>query len=165
MDAPLTSTNPDGTRRAEKTVGSSALGDWIRARRAGQGISQRELADLAGLSRSYLCDIERGRGTQPSIESLDRIGAALGADRTELLQVAGILEPRIDSAQSIRERRLIAVFRGLTDGGMGALERYARFLLSEEQHWVQTSLSDGREHRDERLPLQSGPSLFDVLAD
>src|SRR4051812_18226639 len=50
--------------------GASPLGDWIKTRREVESLSQRALADRAGISRSYLCDIERGRGTRPSVASL-----------------------------------------------------------------------------------------------
>jgi DNA-binding XRE family transcriptional regulator len=53
----------EGRRRNRRTnrPPGSALGDWIKTTRIAQGVSQRELADRAGLSRSYLCDIEHGR--------------------------------------------------------------------------------------------------------
>src|SRR5262249_34264432 len=131
------------------------LGEWIRKRRELQGVSQRELADRAGISRSYLCDIERGRGTKPSVDSLDSLATALGADRTELLRVAGILE-------SARERRMLAVFRALTEINQEAVERYARFVLAEEQRWVQARLVDGEGERTLERPGHRGPMLFDV---
>ena len=142
--------------------GGTDLGSWIRTYRKGINVSQRELADRAGISRSYLCDIERGRGTRPSVEALDRIAAALGADRTEVLREAGILEPRLSPEKSTREQKLVALFRGLSDGNQHALERFARFLLSEDQHWVQARLVDEEDHGD-RIRVQSGPGLFDGL--
>jgi transcriptional regulator with XRE-family HTH domain len=150
------------TRQSARPPGS-ALGDWIKSRRAAQGISQRELADRAGLSRSYLCDIERGRGTKPSVDSLDSISSALGTDRLDLLRVAGILEPLRDPVENGRERKLIAVYRGLSEGNQQALEAFARFLLGEEQHWVQPKLvgDDGDRHAERRAAVQQGPSLFD----
>lgn len=148
--------------RRPATSPGGALGEWIKSSRTAQGMSQRELADRAGLSRSYLCDIERGRGTKPSVESLDGIASALGVDRTELLRVAGILEPVLEPEESARERKLIAVYRGLSERNRQALEAFGRFLLNEEQHWVQPTLVD----LDWPLPrrvLQTGPTLFDGL--
>ncbi|MCA9860918.1 MAG: helix-turn-helix transcriptional regulator, partial [Thermomicrobiales bacterium] len=56
---------PSGGKRkrvsAETASPGATLGDWIRVSRMQQSMSQRELADRSGLSRSYLCDIERGR--------------------------------------------------------------------------------------------------------
>ena len=40
----------------------------IRERREQLGISQKELAEKAGISQSFLCDIEQGR-CKPSIDT------------------------------------------------------------------------------------------------
>lgn len=137
------------------------LGEWVKSRRLAQGINQRELADRAGLSRSYLCDIERGRGTKPSVDTLDSISNALGADRLELLRVAGILEPLRAPEESSRERRLVSIYRGLNERNQAALESFARFLLSEEQHWVQPKLVADHDGGSAISDRPSGPTLFD----
>ena len=153
-------------RQPTAVVEVPSFGDWIRERRLSEGISQRELADRAGLSRSYLCDIERGRGTQPSLASLDRIATALGVERREILRLAGVIEQTIDPEESRRERRLLAVFRGLGETHQDSVERFARFLLAEEQRWVQPRLVDGHEDASDGMrPAQAGPSLFDTLSD
>ena len=153
-----------GRRRSRQNgrVAETALGDWIKARRSGQNMSQRELADRAGISRSYLCDIERGRGTQPSVGTLDAVATALGVDRTEVLRVAGILDVPVDAREGQRERRIVALYRGLNEGNQDSVERYARFLLSEEQRWVQPRLVDGVDELiSEPALTPSGPRLFD----
>jgi transcriptional regulator with XRE-family HTH domain len=163
MDSTVSTAAARRPLRQSPRPANSALGDWIKARRAAQGINQRELADRAGLSRSYLCDIERGRGTKPSVETLDSISSALGADRMELLRLAGILDPLRDPEENSRERKLIGVYRGLNERNQLALESFARFLLSEEQHWVQPKLvSDGDGHHDVHVE-RPGPTLFDAM--
>ena len=67
-------------RQANRESGS-ALGEWVKSTRTAQGVSQRELADRAGLSRSYVCDIEHGRSTKPSFECLENISKALGVEQ------------------------------------------------------------------------------------
>jgi transcriptional regulator with XRE-family HTH domain len=142
-----------------------ALGDWVRTTRTTQGISQRALADRSGLSRSYLCDIERGRGAQPSVATLDKLANALGASRADLLRVAGILETS-GRLSDERERRFLTVFRDLGPGAQDAVERFARFLHAEEHRWVQPRLLDGEDGRSEpALPIPNGPTLFDRLDD
>lgn len=140
-----------------------ALGAWIRGVRTGQGISQRALADRAGVSRSYLCDIERGRGARPSVAILARLAGALGASRLDLLRAAGAIEPgAAESGDRGVERRLLALFRALSDDGRAAVERFARFTHDEEHRWVQPGLPDG----DDAAPVpahQAGPTLFDAL--
>ena len=51
------------------------FGRVIREVRERRGLSQESLADLAGLSRSFLGEIERGEAT-PSIETLQKLADA-----------------------------------------------------------------------------------------
>lgn len=60
------------------------IGKRIRGLRKAQGLSQRALADKAGLSNSYIAHLETGR-TGASITSLAKIADALGEDRTLLI--------------------------------------------------------------------------------
>jgi len=52
------------------------LGDRLRARRTGLGISLRELASRVGVSASFLSQVERAKSS-PSIETLSSISRAL----------------------------------------------------------------------------------------
>lgn len=146
-----------------KPANVQSLGEWVRATRVSQGISQRALAERSGLSRSYLCDIERGRGAQPSVATLDKLANALGAARADLLRVCGILQS-IAKPGDERERRLLAVYRDLERGDQDAVERFARFLQAEKYRWVQAQLIDGGvELPVTNLPQMGGPTLFDGL--
>ncbi len=122
-----------------------SLGAWIRATRLEQGISQRELASRSGLSRSYVCDIERGRGSHPSVETLDKLAAALGFTRLDLLKASGVVEPAGNQRESDEERRMLSVFRDLSDEARVSVLRFARFIHADEQHWVQPNLLDSGE--------------------
>ena len=55
----------------------------IRELREGRGLSQEELADLAGCHRTYISMLERGRGN-PSLSLLVEISEALGVRVTDL---------------------------------------------------------------------------------
>lgn len=142
----------------------SPLGSWIRRVRANQSISQRELAQRAGLSRSYLCDIERGRGTRPSIEALDKLAAALGVSRLHLLRLSGVVEST-EAADGDREieRRLLALVRDLSPEGRAAVERFARFTHRDEHQWTQPTLLDG-DPSPASAERETGPTLFDLAA-
>ena len=48
----------------------------IRERREQLGISQKELAEKAGISQSFLCDIEQGR-CKPSIDTAIKLAQVL----------------------------------------------------------------------------------------
>lgn len=136
------------TRRPATPVqptSGSILGQWIRKTRADQGLSQRSLADRSGLSRSYVCDIERGRGAQPSVTTLDKLAAALGLSRADLLQASGLIDRVITPRETEEERRILSVYRDLTDSGRASVMRFARFVHADEHHWVQPNLLDHPE--------------------
>ncbi|MBA2468385.1 MAG: helix-turn-helix transcriptional regulator [Chloroflexia bacterium] len=135
-----------------------SLGIWIRATRLEQGLSQRELASRSGLSRSYVCDIERGRGAHPSVDTLDKLAAALGFARIDLLKASGVIEQGPPQRESDEERRMLSVFRDLSDGGRLSIMRFARFIHADEHHWVQSGLLDGADGTDDgRGPRQPSP--------
>ena len=129
--------------RREPRPFRSTLGVWIRERRSLRKLSQKDLAGLASISRSYLCDIEHGRGSQPSLHVLQSIARSLGEDPAELMMQAGIDMDREDDLEpdSQRERRVLTMYRALSPESQEDLERFARFLHSEEQRWVQPKLS------------------------
>jgi len=68
----------------------SQLGSAIRSKRNDLGISQEELADRAGLHRTYISDIERG-ARNLSLESIDKLATALQISIASLFSNAGRL--------------------------------------------------------------------------
>lgn len=147
------------TNTTAPTAGS-LLGVWVRRARQEQGLSQRALADQSGLSRSYVCDIERGRGAEPSLTTLDKLAAALGASRADLMRAAGLIDRALVPRESDDERRLLSVYRDLSEAGKLNIMRYARFIHQEEHAWTQASfVSDGPEPP---RSMPQGPTLFDM---
>jgi len=140
----------------------SPLGAWIRTTRAAQGLSQRELASRSGLSRSYVCDIERGRGAHPSVETLDKLAAALGFARIDLLRASGVLEGGRNQRESDEERRMLSVFRDLSEEGRLSVMQFARFIHADEHHWVQPTLLDRSGGSGTGEPEQLTRPLFDA---
>ena len=61
-----------------------AIARNVKQGRKRAGLSQAEVADRAGLSGSYVSEIERGRGN-PSVEALARIAETLGLRPYQLL--------------------------------------------------------------------------------
>jgi len=57
----------------------------VRERRTQAHLSQEDLADLAGLHRTYISQIERGLKS-PSLNTLAAIARALGVKISRLLQ-------------------------------------------------------------------------------
>lgn len=60
------------------------FGDVVRQQREASGISQEDLADRAGLHRTYISLIERGLRTS-SITTVQRLAEALGVSMTDLI--------------------------------------------------------------------------------
>ena len=60
------------------------VGKRIRELRNKGGMTQKELAEKADISTSYLCDIEVGR-TNPSLRTLERISKAFGITMKEII--------------------------------------------------------------------------------
>lgn len=54
-----------------------AIGKNIKTLRKGMGLTQQELADMVGLSKTYLGQIERGL-VNPSVDKLHLIASAMG---------------------------------------------------------------------------------------
>lgn len=64
------------------------LGERIRRLREGRRLSQERFAAVCGINRSYMGRIERGE-LNLTLESLEKIGKALGQSVSQLLK--GIL--------------------------------------------------------------------------
>lgn len=61
------------------------LGEKVRALRDRKGISQEELAHLAGLDRTYVGGVERGE-RNPTILSSLKVSGALGVSLSDLVE-------------------------------------------------------------------------------
>jgi transcriptional regulator with XRE-family HTH domain len=71
------------------------FGTLVRRRREAVGLSQEALADKAGLHRTYISLLERGR-RMPSIEVVRKLAAALETTMTSL--VAELEDPEGEAA-------------------------------------------------------------------
>lgn len=61
------------------------FGENLRRHRKAMGISQEDLADKAGLHRTYIGSVERGE-RNVSIDNIERLASAVGSTIQELLQ-------------------------------------------------------------------------------
>jgi transcriptional regulator with XRE-family HTH domain len=60
------------------------FGKRLREIREKAGISQEKLAELAGLHRTYVSSVERGK-RNISIQNVERLAAALGTTMAQLM--------------------------------------------------------------------------------
>jgi transcriptional regulator with XRE-family HTH domain len=75
------------------------FGAAIRRHRELIRLSQEELAERAGLDRTYVSGVERGR-RNPTLEVLQRLADALGADLDVIFATARELASRNTEARS-----------------------------------------------------------------
>jgi transcriptional regulator with XRE-family HTH domain len=86
----------DGPGLLSSGLSMAELGSRIRAQRHAQGLALEELAELSGVSRSMVSDVERGVKT-PTVLVLDRLATALGTSIARLLD-----EPARDTVTLLR---------------------------------------------------------------
>ena len=64
---------------------ASGLGERVRKRRRALGLTAKALAKAAGVSTSYISQVERGHQKDPSLPALRRLAEALSMDLHALL--------------------------------------------------------------------------------
>lgn len=64
---------------------TGALGDRVRKRRKALGMTAKAVAKAAGVSTSYISQVERGHQEDPSLPTLRRLADALSMDLHTLL--------------------------------------------------------------------------------
>ena len=62
------------------------LGETIRKLRSQRGLSPGKLAEMSGVSRPYLWQLESGGKSRPSFEVLEKLAGALGVTVSEFSQ-------------------------------------------------------------------------------
>lgn len=80
---------------------TTRLGEKLRALRKERGLTLEKLADLAGLSKSYVWELENRESQRPSAEKLTALADALG------VAVAYFIE---DDVRAPKERYLDEAF-------------------------------------------------------
>lgn len=68
------------------------LADRLGARCRQLGLSVAHVAEIAGVNRSFIYDILRGRSAKPGLRNLERVAAAIRVDRDWLLHGIGEVE-------------------------------------------------------------------------
>lgn len=81
------------------------LAEYLKQKREEQGILASQLADKAGLTRSHISEIERGKIALPNADIRRRLAAALGVSHLDLLVAAGeITEAELGTSVGLVER-------------------------------------------------------------
>lgn len=99
------------------------LGKEMRQARLRMGLTAQQVGDAAGVTRSWLAQVETGRIAQPDHEKLERIAPVLGLDLERMLA----LSDQLGEALRVRERQ--AQPGVVTDAGLAAaIERQTNVL-------------------------------------
>ena len=158
---------------APEAVTEVDVGERLRDIRRSRRATLRTVADRAGVSESFLSQVERGRASA-SIASLRRIAGALGVSVADLFEPDGPPRPRVlrrderpSLAFGILGRKLLLtprplqhleVFAGeLAPGGSTGPEPYAHG--DSEELFVVLSGSVQLELGGELFDLESGDSI------
>lgn len=108
------------------------LGEFIKAQRALNQLSQRELARLADLSDTYLSQLERGRH-EPSLSVLRALADSLGIRPDELILYAAGVPMR---NEPVTTEDAISGDTRLTQAQRNALLGVLRSYLDANRNWT-----------------------------
>jgi transcriptional regulator with XRE-family HTH domain len=101
-----------------------AFGERVRELRKAQGMSQRELADRAGIDFTYLSKIENGRMEPPSEQVIRRVAEELDADADELIVLADKFPS--DLAQELKTPERVKALRRELAGDFNSVEDFRK---------------------------------------
>ena len=122
------------------------IGERIKSLREKKGYSITKLADLAGVSKSYLSYIERNMQNNPSLQVMAKIAAPLDSNIEYLLGEEHL--PKIHEEEMLDEEwQLIiknAVDEGMSKGDFQALKDLIRSNMWKE------SRTDANAHPDKK---------------
>ncbi len=76
------------------------LADRLRARADQLGLAPAHVAEMAGVNRSFVYDILRGRSVRPAIDRLAKVARVLKVDRDWLIHGIGEVEGRSPFAEN-----------------------------------------------------------------
>lgn len=87
------------------------IGEKIKKIRENKSMSISELAEKAGVAKSYLSSIERNIQSNPSIQFMEKIGQVLGVSVNELLR-----EDSVDGIEGLDDEWLLIVQEAMDSG-------------------------------------------------
>ncbi|MBI3522071.1 MAG: helix-turn-helix transcriptional regulator [Chloroflexi bacterium] len=117
---------------ARKLAAAPSLGRLVRSNRERLHLTQAQLAERVGVSRSAISELEAGRIEQPRATVFARLGKTLGVPAVVLLAAAGY------PAES-------EIVMGLEADELAVLAASIMQLAGGEREWLRTRLVDLRD--------------------
>ena len=132
------------------------IGDRIRNARKRCGLSQRELAELSGLSLSLIRKLEQGERPDTRVETLRKLAVAMGVPTTTLLGPESAEQPPADGGLWAPARQAIThpqrrdtpepvTERGLTNALLAAVKLYHDNQYDQLARVLPGLLADGED--------------------
>lgn len=87
------------------------FGEFLKQKRKEKSLTTTQLAELSGLSQSYISNVENGRRTKPKPETIYKFAEALGLDYSDLMVKAGYINE--EQAESNNETGKTALLNEL----------------------------------------------------
>lgn len=122
-----------------------SFGEYLKALRRLRGLTQKELAGLAGFSNTELSRIESGDRKKPSPAILRAVAHHLGVSSQDLFKRAGYLEEVIEHEGYVEH-----VFTD-EDGQLADIVRRVKQMQEVDSDWVNISYRVSRELPEEDL--------------
>ncbi|GBG09006.1 transcriptional regulator [Paenibacillus sp. MY03] len=118
------------------------IGERIKSLREKKGYSITKLADLAGVSKSYLSYIERNVQNNPSLQVLAKIAYHLDTNMEYLLGEE--LAPKV-SVEDVLDEEWHSILRDAVDEGMSSGDFRALKDLVRSHKWKDEGLVPGKK--------------------
>lgn len=115
-----------------------SVGDRIRLLRNEKKISIRKLAEITGLSKSTLSEIENNISKNPTIDTLDKISKALGVSVAELLDISGSSSAGSEDGAETNLSRSKSVTIRIDCGDDKRKEKFLRSVARAKDRQVET---------------------------
>lgn len=106
------------------------FGDYVKNLRTGRKLSQRELAEVSGISNAEISRIETGDRKKPSPATLKAIAPYLGVTYQEIMQKAGYIEEVVEHQGYIEN-----IYRD-ENGKLMDISRSAKEMYEKDSEWA-----------------------------
>lgn len=142
------------------------FGKYLKEKRIEKSLSTRELAELSGVSQSYISHVESGRKTGvPSPEILNKLWEPLGVTHAELMVKAGHVKYE-DWFSNVSEDKSLEAYSELFWPemlGFPSREAYLEVLLDARNELLHVIKREQTTYNGHQLTDQDRRRILDML--